>query len=85
MAGDLCLRHLWLDTYVSDTYGWRPMSQTPMAGDLCLRHLWLETYVSDTYGWRPMSQTPMLIDWVISYALYVVPSYVWNYVAFPIQ
>ena len=61
------------------------MSHTPMAGDLCLRHLWLETYVSDTYGWRPMSQTPMLIDWVISYALYVVPSYVWNYVAFPIQ
>jgi hypothetical protein len=54
------------------------MSHTPMAGDLCLRHLWLETYVSDTYGWRPMSQTPMIIDRLISYALYVVPSYIWN-------
>jgi hypothetical protein len=28
---------LWLETYVSDPYDWRPMSQTPMAGDLCLR------------------------------------------------
>jgi len=35
-------------TYVSDNYGLRPMSQTPMAGDLCLRHLWMEPYVSDT-------------------------------------
>jgi hypothetical protein len=57
-------------------YIWfRPMSQTPMP----------QTYVSDTYSWRPTSQTPMLIDRLISYALYVVPSYVWNYVAFPIQ
>jgi hypothetical protein len=81
MAEALCLRHLWLEPYVSDTYGWSPMSQTPMAGDLCLRHLWLEPYVSDTYGWSPMSQTPSvsdnhtLIDRLISYALYVVPSY----------
>ena len=98
MAGALCLRPLWLETYVSDTYGWRPMSQKPMAGDLCLRHLWLKTYVSDTYGWRPTSQPPMagdlclrnlcvsdnhkLIDRLISYALYVVP---WNYVVFPIR
>ena len=59
LAKDLFLRHLWLETYVSDTYGWRPMSQT----------LWLETYFSDTYA----SHT--LIDLLISYALYVVPSY----------
>ena len=37
IAGDLCLRPLWLEPYVSDPYGWSPMSQTPMAGDLCLR------------------------------------------------
>jgi len=55
MDGDLCLRQLWMETYVSDTYCWRPMSQTPVTGDLCLRHLWLEPYVSDTYVWRPMS------------------------------
>ena len=46
----------WLEIYVSDPYGWSPMSQTPMAGTLCLRPLWFETYVSDTYGWRPMFQ-----------------------------
>jgi len=45
----------------------------------------VQTYVPNTYGWIRMSQTPMLIDRLISYALYVVPSYVWNYVAFPIQ
>jgi len=58
-------------------YIWfRPMSQTPMP----------QTYVSDTSDrWRPMSQTSMLIDRLISYALYVVPSYAGNYVAFPIQ
>jgi hypothetical protein len=29
MAGDLCLKHLWLEPYVSDTYGWGPMPRTP--------------------------------------------------------
>jgi hypothetical protein len=33
------LRPLWLETYVSNTYGWSPMSRTPMAGALCLRPL----------------------------------------------
>jgi hypothetical protein len=89
---------LWLEIYVSDPFGSRPMSHKHMAGDLYIRHLWLETYVLATYGWRSTSQTPMagdlclrhlcvsnnhaLIDRLISYALYVVP---WDYVAFPIQ
>jgi hypothetical protein len=47
MAGDLCLGHLCLETYVPDPYGGRSMSQTPMP----------ETYVSDTYGWRPMHRS----------------------------
>ena len=44
MAGDLCLRHLWLEPYVQDPYGsdhyvrntydWKPMFETPMS--LCM-------------------------------------------------
>ena len=67
MAGDLCLRPLWIETYVSQTYGWRSIYQTPMAGDLCLSHLWLEIYFSDPYGWRPMSQAPMRLKQSCTY------------------
>ena len=72
MAGDLCPKHLFVSDLCFRPYGWRPMSQTPMTGDLCLRPLWLETHVSDNHT---------LIELLISYALYVVPSYA----AFPIQ
>ena len=56
-----------METYVSDTYGWSPMSQTPMAGALCLRPLWLETY----HRHICVSDNLTLIDLLISYALYV--------------
>jgi len=68
-GSDLCLGHLWLETYVPNTYS----SQTPMAGDLCLKTpmvgaLCLRPLCFGPYDWKPMFQTPM----------YVVSNYAWN-------
>jgi len=64
---------LWLSIYIKLYL--IPMVQTyvldPMAGDLCPKHI----YVSDN---------STLINLLISYDLYVVSSYAWNSVAFPI-
>ena len=50
-----------VQTYVSDTYGWRHVSQTPIRlrplwlETYVSRHLWLEPFVSDHYVSDPMT------------------------------